>query len=455
MDVNSITEDLLPYAAGRQVEVLNAVLETKSWTLAGKALSPPITANSVKNSVKRVYRKMLAALPSGDAKHAKTPQEYETVRTEETQDGFVLNVQSLGRIQSASEAMEKAGLNDAIWMPVKVVANSWEVAVKLDDGVKTIPLWQVKVTCSRRVAQSIEDAADALAERICGGKFKWPTVHLSLPTEDKSKLFMGLVDHHFAKLCWAPETRNSYDLNIAADLFARAMRYTLRRTACHDVEEIVIPIGNDYCHIDTRRGTTEAGTQLDFDGRYEKMGGVAEEAAIKAVAEARQYAPVRVVWVGGNHDKVTSMWICRCIHHAFANDPHVIVDTSPQAHKYLHFGKCLVGLAHGDAPKEKSLKDMMPIEVPHEWAAASECREWLTGHLHQQKKTERIGTHEQAGMVFRILPSLTGTDFWHYVNGFCMSRKATESYIYSHEFGFSDSIQASARRLLGDLSLAS
>ena len=392
--------------------------------------------------------KKLSHSDPGIASQAKPPSAYESTQSTKSKNGFLLEVRSLHRIKTAAEAMEKGGIDPDVWEPVKVVANSWEVVIKQDDGSpKTCPLWQIKVTCARRVPESIEESVDALAKRIVGGKFKWPTVHIS-PPKQPTKMFMGLVDHHFAKLCWAPETRNNYDLKVATDLFARAIRYTCRKSESQLVDEIIFPIGNDYCHIDTRAGTTERGTQLEYDGRYEKMSGVAEESAIKGVEEARKYAKVRVVWVGGNHDPVTSMWICRVLNWAFEGDKNVTVDTSPSPHKYYGFGRCLLGMAHGDAPKEKSLKDMMPVEEPELWAKATECREWLTGHMHQQKKTERIGTSEQAGQVFRILPSLCGTDSWHYRNGFCMSRKATESYIYSSEYGMESSIHASARRLL-------
>ena len=90
---------------------------------------------------------------------------------------------------------------------------------------------------------------------------------------------------------------------------------------------------------------------------------------------------------------------------------------------------------------------MMPIERSDDWAKSKACREWLTGHLHQQKKVERIGTFEEDGMVFRILPSLCGTDSWHYRNGFSMSRKATESYLYSHKWGLSGYFSESAEKL--------
>jgi hypothetical protein len=367
--------------------------------------------------------------------------------TTQTADGFLVSVRSYDRIQTAEQAMAKAGLDAAIWKPVKTIANSWEVAAReLDGSIVTRPLWQVKVFCDRRVSEAIENSADILAQRLFGGKFKLTAKKFKRPSDPKT-MVIGLVDHHFGKLCWKPETGNDYDLNIAESLYSRAIEATVGQASGQQVSEIILPIGNDFGHIDTRARTTEAGTPQDQDGRYEKMSGILEQATLNAVNVARQIAPVRVLWVGGNHDPITSMWLCRCVHHAFKSDKHVTVDTSPRPVKYIQFGKCLLGFAHVDAPREKALKDMMPIEQADAWAASKSCREWLTGHLHQQKKTERLGTFEEAGMVFRILPSLCGTDSWHYRNGFSMSRKATESYLYSHKWGFSGCFSESAEKL--------
>lgn len=424
----------------RQAEAIEAVNRLGSISAAARELG--VSRQSLANLLRRGKKKAVASAT------AKPKAEYEKTETSQTDTGFFVKVESLERIQTADQALRKAGIDTAIWKPVKVVANSWEVACKLDDGsVRTYPLWQVKVTCERRIPEDIAESVDALAARVMSGKFVW-----SRPSyrriKDPSTLVVGLVDHHVGKLCWAPETNNTYDLRIAETLFARAIDASIAKCSGRDVAEIIIPVGNDFGHIDNRAGATEAGTPQDRDGRYEKIAGFLESLVINAVATAREIAPVRVLWVGGNHDPVTSMWLCRCVHHAFARDKHVSVDTSPCPVKYVQFGKCLLGFAHGDAPREKALKDLMPIERADDWAKSKACREWLTGHFHQQKKTERIGTHEEAGMVFRILPSLCGTDSWHYRNGFSMSRKATESYLYSHEYGLSDIFQESFDKLM-------
>ncbi len=383
---------------------------------------------------------------------ATLPKGEEGIEQTTDRNGFKLSVRSFDRIQTAAQAMEKAGLDPLLWEADRVVANSWEVVCRIQNGDQTEtvtkPLWQVKVFGKRRFSEAIEQSSDRLAERVMQGGFKLPRVSYRKPKKDPSTLIIGLVDMHFGKLCWGPETGNNYDLKIAEQLWARAIDAALSKCEGHDIAEIILPVGNDFGHVDNRRGETEAGTSQDVDGRYEKVSGAQEIALVNAVERCRQHAPVKVIHVPGNHDRITSWWLCRLVDHAFKKTKFVTVDTSPRLVKYHQTGKCLWGFAHGDGPKAKALKDMMPVEQPDNWAKSPACREWLTGHLHQQHMTQTIGTHEQAGMVFRILPSLCGTDAWHYANGFSMSAKATQNLLYSHEHGLTAIFHEAISRLV-------
>lgn len=384
-----------------------------------------------------------ATLPSGK----------ESITSATDKNGFHVDVRTFGKIQTAAEAMEKAGLDPLMWEAVKVTPNHWEVACKVKDkdGVETVEtktLWQVKVVAQKRFTESIENSVDELAKRVFAGGLKLPTIRYKKAKADPSTLIIGLVDMHFGKLCWAPETGNNYDLAIAEELWHRAIDAAIKQCEGHDIRRIILPVGNDFGHTDNRAGQTETGTPQDADVRYEKAGIVQEMALLKAVERCRQTAPVHVVHVPGNHDRVTSWWLCRLLARAFAKKKHVTVDTSPKRVKYVQEGNCLWGFAHGDGPKAKSLKEMMPVEVPDLWAKSTACREWLTGHLHQQYATQSIGTHQQAGQTFRVLPSLCGTDAWHYANGYSMTPKATQNLLYSHDHGLSAIFHVPVSRLV-------
>lgn len=390
-------------------------------------------------------------------KNAKEASEYEGVNVTPLRDGLQVDVRKFEKIQTAAELLEAAGLDPLIWEPVEFVPKSWQVLVKLgnkDEGFRAEVhnLWGNAGKFRKRVTDSVERAADALAKRVFGGGLKIGAVRHRKARKDPHTLILGLVDHHVGKLCWAPETGSDYDLRIAEQLWYAAIEETLNDISSN-VTEIILPVGNDFGHTDGKSLKTTAGTEQggSHDGRYEKAAGVMESALIHAVRRCLEVAPVYCVHVPGNHDRITSYWLSRCIHWAFQKTKHVSVDVSPKLTKYVQRGRCLWGFAHGDGPKKQSLKDMMTVEVPEDWAKATECREWITGHVHHESKTEKVGTTEQAGLVYRTLPSLCATDAWHFSNGFSMARQATQSFLYSNEWGLVGTPTISARKLIEGL----
>lgn len=362
--------------------------------------------------------------------------EFETTERSETKEGFYLNVRSFDRIQTADQALQKAGIDTAVWEPVKVTANSWEVVVRdKDDEILTKPLWQVRVECRRRVSKAMETASAVLAARIVGGKFKLAPIKYKTAKVRPSVLELSMTDHHFGKLGWAPEVGADYDLKIAERYFENGVNRSIDRATGCDIAEIILPLGNDYYHFETRSGTTEAGTPVDCDGRWAKVYQVGIESMLNAVERCRQVAPVRIVWIPGNHDYVSSYWLCQVIKQAFASNKNVTVDVRPVGRKYHQFGKCLIGWCHGKDEKAARLPGLMAVEKPEDWAKSTACREWHIGHLHQSKSLHWMGTHESDGVTVRVLPSLAGTDAWHFANGFCMSRHATQCHVYDYEYG--------------------
>ena len=310
-------------------------------------------------------------------------------------------------------------------------------------------MFAVSVVCKRRFADGLIEAVDVLAKRVHKKDYQLPPLPKPKRKADPSTLVVGLVDSHFGKLCWGPEVGSNYDLKIAEELYARAVQSAVEHCKAANIVKAILPIGNDFLHVDNRQLTTEQGTPQDFDGRFKKMLSVAEQAVVNAVRALREVCPVECIHVPGNHDRTTSLLLARCVHWAFNGDKHVTVDTSPCPVKARQFGECLLLFAHGDGPKQKALIEMMPVQWADDWAKSKRCREILTGHLHHEKKTERIGTHEEAGIKARVLPSLSGTDWWHFSSGYSLSQKATQNLLYSHEYGMTAMYSESAEQLMG------
>ena len=331
------------------------------------------------------------------------------------------------------------------WEVERHIINKWDMASKVDvesgSQLAALELWQVKIWFRRKQKQT--KAVERLIDRL--PKLKLEPVSYLPKKKNRCRVLVGLVDHHFGKLGWSPEVGFNYDLKQAKALWSRAISWNAQKCSGHNISEIILPIGNDMGHIDNRQGETERGTPQDTDGRYNKIAEAVEEATLLAIRTAREIAPVRVIWIPGNHDHLMSYWVCKIAKHIYSADKHVTVDIGEGGThkvKYHQFGKCLLGLSHGDGPKAKALCDLMPIERADCWAKSKACREWITGHFHQQKATRTVGLHEESGMVFRTLPSLCGTDRWHYEAGFATSQKATQSFVYSEQYGLTDIFHA-------------
>lgn len=247
-------------------------------------------------------------------------------------------------------------------------------------------------------------------------------------------LELALFDAHLGKLCWRSETGEDFDIRIATKRFKQLVTDLLDMSEIFQYGRILLPLGNDFLHTDNIDGTTAHGTKLDVDGRFKKVFGAGEELLKWAIDTLRQKAPVDVVIVPGNHD-YSSMYMLGEYLKAWYRDcsNSVTIDNSPIANKYYRFGKTLIMFNHGDIPERKLLY-MMPQERKQDWAETTN-REIHVGHLHHDKVTTTIPTCDYNGIIIRQFKSLTGTDAWHYENGFVGSVKGADGLLYDKEKG--------------------
>ena len=66
--------------------------------------------------------------------------------------------------------------------------------------------------------------------------------------------------------------------------------------------------------------------------------------------------------------------------------------------------------------------------------AATKFREVQLGHFHKNKKINYVSVDDFQGFQIQILPSLSGTDFWHNSKGY-NSLKQAKAFLYSKTEG--------------------
>jgi hypothetical protein len=383
---------------------------------------------------------------------------------------------SLGEeVRTVDEAIAKAELDMAKWVVKSAEVKQYTVPMKLNKGQRVVTLvdevtdktgktqkssrqatatqeevthretvWLIRVTVAPRAQKWLLDALDEIHLRA---EDHAPVYQLKpLPRLASDLLYeISLFDHHFGKLCWAVETGQNYDLEIAKHVFHNAVQDLLLRAGERQFERFLFPIGQDLLHIDNTGGTTTAGTHVDYDGRFAKIVDVAFGALIETLDQLILRAPVDIVYVPGNHDKHVSYHIARELSAWYRNTDRVTVDSAFRKRKYYEWGSVLLGFSHADTEKNKwaTLPNLMATEMPQAWARTIH-HEWHTGHLHTKQKREMLPVEEVDGVVVRVLPSLSGLDNWHYESGY-YSRRAAEGYIWSRSEGYHGHFNANAR----------
>ena len=340
---------------------------------------------------------------------------------------------------SPISVMKKCGFDPLLWEVVtcRLVSGSWDVTIKNADG--------------EGVLHTNRKYSVTLTVKPLGGKLTSDQifdVFKSLPpvkvaqykhTPGKFMLELPIMDFHLGKLSWGEETgQDDYDLKIAGRLWKETVTDILSKVSVlGDPEYFLFPIGQDFFHFDTPRVTTTAGTQLDSDTRWQKMFTKGVELLVWAVEQCHALAPVKVMWVPGNHDQMLSYAAVVGLSQRYAHTETIDVDLSPTPRKYHLYGSNLIGFAHGEN-EGKRLEGLMQIEAPEMWGK-SVWREYHLGHLHSESVTTKNG------IVFRRISSITAPDAWHSEKGFIGSVRQAQAFVWDRDRGLQVIVNSNVR----------
>lgn len=241
-------------------------------------------------------------------------------------------------------------------------------------------------------------------------------------------LEISIPDLHIGKFSWGKETGEDYDIKIAVQRYNDAVDELLSRTNLSLVDRILLPIGNDMINIDNKSNTTTGGTPQSTDSRFGKMFQAAKNLLISTIDRLTAIAHVDVVVVPGNHDNVTMFTLGEVLDAYYHKNENVTVDNSAKQRKYYQYGINGLMFTHGNEEKHSELGLIFATEEPKLWAA-TKIREVHLGHFHKTKKTQYVSVDEFQGFKVRTLPSLSGTDSWHYSKGY-NSLKSAQAFLY-------------------------
>ncbi len=337
------------------------------------------------------------------------------------------------RVRSLADLIRVCEIDTSEWDVERYVCNKWETAAKVGPQdtatIAVTPLFQVKAWLKRKVnLLAAKQEIAALAEDARKGL---PALKAVAPRAPKSgyMLELNIADLHNGKLAWSGETgHDPYDTRIAESVHDAAVDALLQRTSAYRFDEIVLAVGNDLLHVDSRANQTTAGTPQDTDSRYYKVFLSTRRMTQRAIERCRKLARVRVVMVPGNHDRDSVWHLGDSLSCVYDGCKDVVIDNAPTQRKYVEFGKVMLMLTHGDKGKRADYPLLMATEQAAMFGR-TRFREAHTGHLHQTQ------VQEWHGVRVRILPSLAGVDAWHAENTYTGNIRAAEAFIWSASEG--------------------
>jgi len=328
-----------------------------------------------------------------------------------------------------TRVMQLNGLDPLKWELIKygIRRNDWDVTMKMKNDTK---MWREKETnhlfAIDLVVKPIQSvlSTDYIVQVFEG--LETPKIK-TIKHEPGNYLFeLPIMDLHLGKLAWGEETGDDYDLKIAEKVYKETVSDLIAKAQILGTyEEILFPVGQDYFHIDNSTSATTAGTPVDTDSRWEKMFAVGVNLLVWTLEQLRQIAPVFVVYVPGNHDKILSYCAVYTLYARYKECKDVNVNLSPTPRKYYRFGVNLIGFSHGK--EGKRIEHLMQQERPEDWGKTL-YREWHLGDLHHEEAKE-IG-----GVKIRRISSVTATDAWHAEKGYRSVRMA-QAFIWDKEKG--------------------
>lgn len=318
--------------------------------------------------------------------------------------------------------MKAHNLDSEKFEVISYKSNFWQAQQK---GGSTLLLYQSKISVRPKKDEITLSELQIHFETF--SKEYQPQYIAPVPKQESQKMLeINICDLHLAKLGWHRECGENYDSKIARKRFMEIIDGECARLEKIPVEKILFVWCNDFFNSDNMSNTTTGGTSQHTDVRWQKMFLTGVEMLVEAIDKLQHYAPVETFYIASNHCRTTEFYAINYLYAWFRNNDRVKIDLNCKARYYYQYGVNLIGFSHSYYEKKENLPGLMSIEVPEMWAKTT-YREYHLAHIHCEE------VKEKNGIIFRWLPSVTGSDAWHYDSGYIGATKRSYSFLWDKE----------------------
>lgn len=395
--------------------------EKGTWKAAGNAIAqyfPNLTQAQLARKARQAMEVSLRAKMSQNEDTAEEVSSSQKVTYKENGDMVFEGIISLlsGELITPELVMRAHNLKSEEWTVVSFTSNAWQSQVK---GGDKIVLWQSKITVRPRTCKEItfEDVDRYFENKV----FTCPIVESSNKCEAGEEILeICLPDLHSGLLSWVCETGENYDLKIVKERFFTALNDIIERCKTHSFSKIIFVTLGDLLHTDNDTQTTTKGTFQQVDGRLAKIFACTLDIVIDAICLLSKIAPVEVIYISGNHDRVLGYTLIKAAQKYFTGKDNINFDVSPNPQKFRLLGNSLVGWTHGDMPK-KNMLGWLQDRARREFGMCKYA-EIHSGHIHSECV---IST---SGVTVRYMPNLASSSYWEHQQGFPNTSKTIVCY---------------------------
>jgi hypothetical protein len=288
------------------------------------------------------------------------------------------------------------------------------ISANVDDEGKVKQSWLKLEQDRDAVVKHMLENLESVLDSYKPPKHKAPI----MPVESDKDLmtWYPIGDHHFGMYAWAEETGADYDTAIAYELLTSAIDQLV--TVSPPSHQAALLNVGDFFHMDnTKNVTNHSGNILDVDTRWTKVVQVGIDAmryGVERMLEKHQI--VHVYNIMGNHDTHTAMALAMVLAAMFKDNKRVKVHVDANPFQYHEFGKCMIGMHHGDTIKKMDMYGQIMARDQAEAWGRTTFRYWWLGHIHNSQRSEF------PGVVVETFRTLAARDAWHSSMGYGAGR---------------------------------
>ena len=416
----------------RQLRFNDGMSWDKLPELINKEFGTDVTRGNVRDylkSTKEYKHKQMDKLDDlSDEERVKYNEEFEIIDDGNLYKSKRVLLMSQAEIKDKDYMLKAHEFDPKDFEVVNVKVKKWNVYSKLD-GVQQ--LYSTMLSIKPRMTINEEDTLKHFIEQA----EKYSPVQLRVIKQSgQNILLVNIVDLHGGQLSWHAESGDNYDYKIVKKNFEYIINDVITKSPYKDYEKVCFVVGNDLFNSDNYEGNTTKGTKQVNDVRPQKMFDKIEEMVIWGIDALRTgfpNSPIETILVPGNHDRLVSYYLSKCIYAWFRKDTTVKVDISPKLHKGFAYGDTAILLTHGERELKNVdwvYKEFRPL------IGKTKVTEIHAGHKH------RLIVEEKNGIITRNNPSPAMLDNWSYEQGYgsvsqavtrVYSKRALEFEIYS------------------------